>query len=308
MLFKDFVMWSHVFILLFIYLIKVTSTTPVTPAIYPGRLVVRTDWPEYTFYPELNGWLKLHTEATDFQDARVKCHMEDALMASTWNSKFKEAFVRFIEQNIYQSALYSGAQVAFSDGVYKYVKGVSTLTLSRSAGFDRCVVFNENNSLSEVDCGQRYPFACFAPMPTCGGNEAKYDLTCAGYTYSSETGHCYKTYTQEVNWTTAYEACRGEGAYLAVVNSQAEAQVLKNLIPFGIDFVSIGFYFWTPTKSWWTVKGQTIEDAGFSTWVFAEPAEGNVRGFLHSRGELDSLSKITTAPYICEKDPVLIVN
>lgn len=69
-----------------------------------------------------------------------------------------------------------------------------------------------------------------------------------------------------MNWTDAYKACGGEGGYLAVINSDTEAELLKQLfekysasVLTGTNLdnvVSIGFYYWKLSNSWWTIHGE----------------------------------------------------
>lgn len=45
-----------------------------------------------------------------------------------------------------------------------------------------------------------------------------------GYVYTEDTGS-YKVYNEPKNWTNAREACENDGAHLAIVNSEKEANV-----------------------------------------------------------------------------------
>lgn len=44
------------------------------------------------------------------------------------------------------------------------------------------------------------------------------------YHYTPKIG-CHKIYSDQKNWTAAREVCRQDGADLAIINSEAEAEV-----------------------------------------------------------------------------------
>ncbi|KOB77644.1 C-type lectin 10, partial [Operophtera brumata] len=49
------------------------------------------------------------------------------------------------------------------------------------------------------------------------------------YAYNATSGSCYKFHRQGQTWYNANKKCKAEGAYLAIVNSQLESGVLKDL-------------------------------------------------------------------------------
>lgn len=63
-----------------------------------------------------------------------------------------------------------------------------------------------------------------------------------GYEYRQGLGY-YKFHTDRKSWNNAKLACEDEGAYLAVINSDAEAQALRDMFPVKPeDYAHIGFY------------------------------------------------------------------
>lgn len=49
------------------------------------------------------------------------------------------------------------------------------------------------------------------------------------YIFNEEIGRCYKFHQTPKNWTDAYSVCSAEQSYLAVINTQAEADLLVRL-------------------------------------------------------------------------------
>ncbi|KOB78900.1 C-type lectin, partial [Operophtera brumata] len=93
-----------------------------------------------------------------------------------------------------------------------------------------------------------------------------------GYAYNATSGSCYKFHRQGQTWNNANKKCKAEGAYLAIVNSQLESGVLKDLYAKNPDSVItsvyrnevesyddqafIGIRDWLDGASWTTVKGK----------------------------------------------------
>ena len=84
----------------------------------------------------------------------------------------------------------------------------------------------------------------------------------------SRTNKCYKFHLEPRNFSRASFACNAEGGHLAVINSDTEATVLKEIfakIPkytmYGMveswkDAALIGYYDWGEHGVWRTVHGR----------------------------------------------------
>lgn len=87
----------------------------------------------------------------------------------------------------------------------------------------------------------------------------------AEYKLDARTGHCYKFHRRADTWRRALRVCQAEGGHLAVVDSQAEADVLKELFAHQPRLLyttlqnsaAIGLAEWGYFKSWWTIHGKT---------------------------------------------------
>jgi hypothetical protein len=83
----------------------------------------------------------------------------------------------------------------------------------------------------------------------------------------NRTGSCYKFHAVAHTWPRAFMICAAEGGYLAVINSQLEAQVLrellykypeKNITSQYTSDTAIGFRDWSEHSIWFTIKGKSI--------------------------------------------------
>lgn len=77
------------------------------------------------------------------------------------------------------------------------------------------------------------------------------------YISYDETGSCYKYHSEELQWQQAWLACKLEGAELAVVDSEVEAEVLLDIIndsPKKTTYSHIGFL--KLGEEWFTTDGE----------------------------------------------------
>ncbi|KOB64724.1 C-type lectin 10, partial [Operophtera brumata] len=139
------------------------------------------------------------------------------------------------------------------------------------------------------------------------------------YVYDKGSESCYKFHRQAQAWSKAYATCKAEGAYLAIINSQLESVVLKDLFAKNptntlngstdhhTAFSFVGIRDWLDGGSWRTVKGQSLVDAGFIGWASGEP--NNVHGGIEHcvsitrAGTYNDISCDYLLSFICEKEP-----
>ncbi|KOB76297.1 C-type lectin 21 [Operophtera brumata] len=86
---------------------------------------------------------------------------------------------------------------------------------------NRCLVSYANGTMGDKGCDETLPYLCYAEVPVCG-----VDLE---YQLDVRTDRCYKFHSQAKLWEEAYRICQQEGGYLAIINSDLEATVLKEL-------------------------------------------------------------------------------
>ncbi|XP_059047639.1 hemolymph lipopolysaccharide-binding protein-like, partial [Achroia grisella] len=139
------------------------------------------------------------------------------------------------------------------------------------------------------------------------------------YFLESRTGSCYKFHYTGQTWHQAYMTCVAEGGHLAIINSATEAQALKELFAkypantikaLRTDPIFLGFLDWNEDNTWFTIHGETLDEAGYKNWPADQPdngKHGNLGqhcGGMFRTGYLDDLwCDVITFPFICEKSP-----
>ncbi|KAM3956938.1 hemolymph lipopolysaccharide-binding protein-like isoform 1-T1 [Aphomia sociella] len=139
------------------------------------------------------------------------------------------------------------------------------------------------------------------------------------YVLSQETGKCYKFHNNCKTWRTAYMICAAEGGHLAVVNSYTEARVIKEIFAEHTakdifceyrNTIILGFWDWSHDNTWFTIHGETLEEAGYDEWSNGSPdnkTHGNVFqqcGGMFRSGLLDDVwCDDVVLPFVCEKSP-----
>ncbi|RVE40792.1 hypothetical protein evm_014560 [Chilo suppressalis] len=149
-------------------------------------------------------------------------------------------------------------------------------------------------------------------------------LASAEYVLDARTGSCYKFHTAGRTWIRAYKTCREEGGYLAIINDDTEVQVIKDVFAKHPsekiasnykDVAYIGFCSWGDHDNWYTVHGQTLEEAGYSRWAPGEPNNQHAPGWAGENcgsilrytkpgaGMLNDVPCNITLAFICEMKP-----
>ncbi|KAJ8730397.1 hypothetical protein PYW07_017435 [Mythimna separata] len=134
------------------------------------------------------------------------------------------------------------------------------------------------------------------------------------YQYEPRTGSCYKLHEERQEWTRAQLICTAEGGYLAVVNDEEEAMILKNMSSKRALKVSkyndwepmfIGIRDWDKKGIWSTVQGDSIENV-YNVWGWGQPdnlGQNQYCGSLLKNGQLDDTWCHAKALFMCERDP-----
>ncbi|KAH9644681.1 hypothetical protein HF086_011850, partial [Spodoptera exigua] len=178
---------------------------------------------------------------------------------------------------------------------------------------ENCITFNANGEMADRSCNEPRPYICFrsAEIKTevneCGTIDSEYKL-------DQRTNSCYKFHTVPRTFSGAHFACSAEGGHLAIINSNVEATVLRELFAkypsgtmfgsFRKDFAFVGFHDWGETADWRTIHGQTLEEAGYKKFASGEPnnaTRGEYCGGILRTALLCDLWCERPAPFICEK-------
>ncbi|XP_063619074.1 hemolymph lipopolysaccharide-binding protein-like [Cydia splendana] len=281
---------------------------------------------DYSYYPEAAGWLKLHEVPATWNNAWLKCFREGAVLASPETENLNNT-MKSLSANLQNSfAIYTGIHATFSKGDYYTIEGtpLSKINVTWAPGEpdnfgdkENCLAMFHNGTLADVDCTGIYPFLCYKKKTklvtnACGTIDSEYAL-------NLKTGSCYKFHRFPQNWTEAFAACSGEGGYLAIINSNEEASVIRDLygknpdsaMPgnFEKSMAHVGVSDWGRRGLWLTIHGETLRAAGYDKWVNGYPSAETTAnlnrpcGTVFRDGLLANTKCEMVRPFICEKTP-----
>ncbi|XP_013146399.1 PREDICTED: hemolymph lipopolysaccharide-binding protein-like [Papilio polytes] len=139
-----------------------------------------------------------------------------------------------------------------------------------------------DGTYNDDHCLKIFPYICKMPLAA-----VKWNSEChtpyADYKRDNDASRCYKFHLKPQSWMKAVEACDAEQGYLAIINTQDEADFLVNMTKnaakdavegsFLRGFVHVGFNWFE--DDWKTIGGETIQEAGYSTWGERQPDGGN---------------------------------
>ncbi|XP_068081755.1 hemolymph lipopolysaccharide-binding protein-like isoform X2 [Anabrus simplex] len=122
----------------------------------------------------------------------------------------------------------------------------------------------------------------------------------------------YKLHTTVQLWKAAREICAMEGAHLIVINSDAEANVVKEYFsrkptfPGSLksDWVYAGFHDKYAEGDYVTVTGVSLSKSGYTMWQSGQPNGGSKEngGGLNSQGLLVDVPNEWKLGFICEQE------
>uniref|UniRef100_A0A2A4K927 C-type lectin domain-containing protein n=1 Tax=Heliothis virescens TaxID=7102 RepID=A0A2A4K927_HELVI len=262
--------------------------------------------PDYLYHEEVAGWLKLHIVPTTWQDAFMQCHYEGAVLASPINSDFQSAISNVMREGHLSgpSGIFIGTNALFSEGDYISVEGVPLADMpvtwdSRYDGKPEKCLYLYGETVRPVECTSYAPYICYKERDNsttfneCGTFDNEYQ-------FSQETGSCYKFHSEIITWSEAHRICLAEGGYLAIINDQSEANIMKNMLPQQGSAAFIGMRKWK-NDIWLTIHGEKVENV-FHEWSNGYHENCNEL-YLQSDGTFRCASFKQFSQFICEKDP-----
>ncbi|XP_046386346.1 hemolymph lipopolysaccharide-binding protein-like [Ischnura elegans] len=127
----------------------------------------------------------------------------------------------------------------------------------------------------------------------------------ARYTLYPGVGY-YKMYnltTTHLSFTEAFYNCSYDGGHMAIINSEAEANLFKSFwkkFPTGGSFVYLGFNDLHKAGEFRTILGQTLEESGYNKWGPNEPSGKSLCGFFDENALHRVMSCTSKRPFLCE--------
>uniref|UniRef100_A0A2A4J280 C-type lectin domain-containing protein n=1 Tax=Heliothis virescens TaxID=7102 RepID=A0A2A4J280_HELVI len=280
---------------------------------------------DYKYSVVTKGWFKLYLVPETWYDARLRCSLQGAVLASPTTSAIA-AEMRHIMKNYYiqDTEIFTGIHATFSPGNYYTVDGtpLSKIPLvwaknepDNLGNKERCITYNSNGSAADRMCEEPRPYICYR-----SGKKEVLTNKCGtvddAYHYDEKTKSCYKFHRVPKIFSDAHFVCSAEGGHLAIINSNEEAEVLRKVFaanPAGLmpgsfwkDIAFIGFHDWGSWGDWRTIHGEKLSEAGYDKFSGGEPnnaTTGEHCGSIYRSALLNDLWCDKPAAFICEKDP-----
>ncbi|XP_075986549.1 C-type mannose receptor 2-like [Anticarsia gemmatalis] len=277
------------------------------------------DGHSYNLVGSGNLWYKYHVVPATWSTARRICAIEGGILASPV-TPLHEQVMRYFSS---RRQMFTGLHSTYSEGIYYTVDGIPLESLSVTwaanepnniDNLESCLVMDPEGKLSDIRCESPRPYLCFKnqilPETVCGTPDSE-------YVFYKETNKCYKFHKKPEKFYDANFVCSAEGGHLAILNSNAEAGVIRNIISkhpqnsvvgeFWKEIVFVGFHNWGTGGDWRTIHGQTLAEAGYQTFAAKEPkmphGAAKYCGAVFRDGTLDDTHCTNFLSFICEKEP-----
>ncbi|XP_047997953.1 collectin-11-like isoform X2 [Leguminivora glycinivorella] len=237
-------------------------------------------------YSSEAGGLVLHTLPGIWSDAAMRCYLEGGMLASPTSS----GLVREMTANMAEHKLtrvFTGINSILYQKSFKSLDGVprSSIPVGWAEG-------QPDNANTDEDCLVLTNEGQLTDM--------------SWYKWEERTKSCYKYHETGETWRQALATCHADGGHLAIINTQTESTVLKEMFneKGGLHaFVGFSHYY---DDEWATIHGETLSGAGFSKWGKDEPnntGKNEFCGSINQEGLLNDASCNVPAPFICEFIP-----
>ncbi|XP_013146066.1 PREDICTED: C-type mannose receptor 2-like [Papilio polytes] len=279
---------------------------------------------DYKHVDGTRSYYKIHAKEKTWKDAKVRCALEGAKLFYPENYVEVNAIIRHInETNPNIDSIFVGISSPLTKGVFIGVDGVPIRNVynqwmlgepNDNNAEDDCIVMNKRGLYKDDKCNRRLPYLCKKTMHTFTKWNYECNIPFLDYKYSRELNKCYKFHTLPKTWKFAAQICEAEQAYLAIPNSQQEADYLSKITNespknYGGQHlngvVHLGFRYNETLDDWITLKDETLEQAGYSNWDDYKPDGGDKEpcGSMFYNGRLNDVTCGALDSYfICERD------
>ncbi|XP_013176126.1 PREDICTED: C-type mannose receptor 2-like [Papilio xuthus] len=277
---------------------------------------------DYMWAHAFKTFYRLHDLATNWQQARQICEAEGTSLLVPGSLEEMENLKLLISNmKAHYTAIFIGIHDQFSEGDFVTIKGEpitgTILELLWADGrpdngndTEDCVVMTREGLFDDRPCYDIYPFVCKIL-----GNESRFNDKCEGYDMGyvlHENGKCYKFHSEPLSWYDAYHVCMLEEGSLCVLNSAEEASLVVSMLGEHLNnnapdshMLHIGFTDLMFPFQYRTITGETLEEAGYSSWSPLQEGMRNLKnyrcGALSRTGFLKTTSCLHPAMFLCEK-------
>ncbi|KAJ8709540.1 hypothetical protein PYW08_009544 [Mythimna loreyi] len=278
---------------------------------------------DYEYSSKAQAWFKSVVVPANWFDARLRCSQEGAVLASPKTPEILAEMRNIMNRSNPEYEIFTGIHATVSQGDYYTIEGTPLSNIlvpwsknepDNKDNVESCITLNGNGELADRPCEVTRPYICYRPessqveVSECGTIDPDYHL-------DKRTNKCYKFHTEPRNFSRAFLACSAEGGHLAIINSDAEATVLKEIYAkypdakllgnFRKDLAFIGFHDWGERWVYRTIHGETLKEAGYNKFSPGEPTNipEQTCGGIYRTGLLLDLWCDRPAAFFCEKSP-----
>ncbi|XP_049948982.1 hemolymph lipopolysaccharide-binding protein-like isoform X3 [Schistocerca serialis cubense] len=248
-------------------------------------------------------------------DSATDLHHQDSMVwESTWQLLLTLFIVASPRELLADDCVSSSASsVSLSASSFRNLTGhwITKAALIRKSRRDVSDLLAEERPLHyDIDvtrqgCGDDETLTTFfsvvAPPPRVG----------ADYKFFRNVGY-YKLHTEKMNWENARRTCAKEGAHLAIVNSVAEENAIREVMRAhsSDNFAAfIGFHDIFKEGEYVTVLGEPLKSSGRVSWAKGEPnngmfpgsPEGEDCGNIYADGTINDCRCTLEMPFVCEQ-------
>ncbi|KAG8232818.1 hypothetical protein J437_LFUL014176 [Ladona fulva] len=113
----------------------------------------------------------------------------------------------------------------------------------------------------------------------------------------------YKYHSKKLSFDAANKKCAEEGGHLAIINSEAEHQIVRSLLK--NDSAYLGFHDRIKEGEFITIFGEPLAATGFTGWVKGQPDNSGGKehcGSYYPKYGLNDMACEKEMPFICEYD------
>ncbi|CAF4937346.1 unnamed protein product [Pieris macdunnoughi] len=284
----------------------------------------RSDYEKYL--PETDSFYKVHGLPKTFDRAKETCEIEGAELFYPVDEDEAKAMITYWKEKQFFSSIYIGVSAPFVPEVYQTIHGASIDTVynkwakgepNNHAGNEHCLTLLDDTTLNDINCDTTKSFICKKRASAIHWN-LLCDLPDKRYEYVEQLGRCYKFHTNPRNWTEAFRACNAEQGYLAIIDSQGEADHLVNVTKMAKKDDVEGNYlrgaihlgFVKKNSMWRSIMGRPLKSLGYKTWGTNQPDGGDREncGSMFFNGKLNDIGCNQQCFFICEREIPLLEN
>ncbi|XP_045530117.1 uncharacterized protein LOC123717905 [Pieris brassicae] len=273
---------------------------------------------DYRYEKVFKVFYKLHTEAVNWYQARIRCEAEGSQLIVPHSLDEADSIPLLIAPILTKyEGVYIGIHDLYSERSFVTIKGSglhdTILDLLwelkqpvHSGG--RCVAMRRNGRLFVHPCLEALPFACKIKA-----SEVMYYSECD--TFDSRwilgpNNTCYITHLEPQTWYEAYSTCLSAGGHLTVLDTKEEADYIRDTFKqydqhkTPGDFAFLGFSDIFQRYHYRTVLGDPLKEKAVD-WDFKCPGnftklEERCGGYRRS-GLLSTNSCLKPSMFFCEK-------